>query len=72
MVAWLWLLLRSAEAGCEFVGVYYTTQDENGDPVNKFLQLAGNVIEDTGSLTDEQKKVKNHMIISIEKSNIHS
>ena len=47
-----------ADAGCEFVGVYYTTQDENGNPKTEFLQLAGNVIEDTGSLTDEQKKGK--------------
>ena len=47
-----------AESGCEFVGVYYTVQDENGDPVTKFLQRAGNEIEDTGNLTDEQKKDK--------------
>ena len=47
-----------ADAGCEFVGVYYTKQDENGTPKTVFLQLAGNVIEDTGSLTDEQKKGK--------------
>ena len=47
-----------AKAGCEFVGVYYTTQDENGKPKTVFLQLAGNEIEDTGSLTDEQKKGK--------------
>ena len=47
-----------ADAGCEFVGVYYTTQDENGNPQTVFLQLAGNVIEDTGSLTDEEKKDK--------------
>lgn len=47
-----------AEAGCEFVGVYYTTQDENGNPKTVFLQLAGKVIDDTGSLTDEQKKGK--------------
>ena len=47
-----------AGAGCEFVGVYYTNQDENGNPKTVFLQLAGNVIEDTGSLTDEQKKGK--------------
>lgn len=47
-----------ADAGCEFVGVNYTKQDENGDPKTVFLQLAGNVIEDTGSLTDEQKKGK--------------
>ena len=47
-----------ADAGCEFVGVYYTTQDENGNPKTVFLQLAGKVIEDTGSLTDEEKKGK--------------
>ena len=47
-----------AEAGCEFVGLYYTTQGEKGNSVTQFLQLAGNVIEDTGSLTDEQKKGK--------------
>ena len=47
-----------ADAGCEFVGVYYTTQDENGNPKTEFLQLVGNEIEDTGSLTDEQKKGK--------------
>ena len=47
-----------ADAGCEFVGVYYTTQDENGNPHTVFLQLAGHEIEDTGSLTDEQKKGK--------------
>lgn len=47
-----------ADAGCEFVGVSYTTQYENGDPKTVFLQLAGTVIEDTGSLTDEEKKGK--------------
>lgn len=47
-----------AEAGCEFVGIYYTRQDEEGNPVTEFLQLSGNEIEDTGSLTDEQKKGK--------------
>ena len=47
-----------ADNGCEFVGVYYTTQDENGNPVTQFLQLAGNEIADTGSLTDEEKKGK--------------
>lgn len=47
-----------ADAGCEFVGVYYTTQDENGNPKTEFLKLAGNEIEDTGSLTGEQKKGK--------------
>ena len=47
-----------ADARCEFVGLYYTKQDENGNPKTVFLQLAGNEIEDTGSLTDEQKKGK--------------
>lgn len=47
-----------AAAGCEFVGVYYTTQGENGKPVTKFLKLAGNEIEDSKDLTDEQKKEK--------------
>ena len=47
-----------ADAGCEFVGVYYTKQDENGNPKTEFLKLAGNEIEDTGSLTDEEKKGK--------------
>ncbi|MGN0470147.1 MAG: SpaA isopeptide-forming pilin-related protein [Acutalibacteraceae bacterium] len=44
--------------GCEFVGMYYTKQDENGNPVTEFLVLAGNETEDTGSLTDEEKKGK--------------
>lgn len=47
-----------ADAGCEFVGVYYTTQDENGNSKTVFLKLAENEIKDTGSLTDEQKKGK--------------
>lgn len=47
-----------ADNGCEFVGLYYTTQDTNGKPVTKLLQKAGNEIEDNGSLTDEQKKRK--------------
>ena len=47
-----------ADAGCEFVGVYYTKQDENGNPKTVFLQKAGNVIADTGSLSEEQKKGK--------------
>ena len=45
-----------ADAGCEFVGVYYTKQDENGNPKTVFLQKAGNVIKDTGNLSEEQKK----------------
>ena len=47
-----------ADAGCEFVGVYYTKQDANGNPKTEFLRLAGNEIVDTGSLKDEQKKGK--------------
>lgn len=47
-----------AEDGCEFVGLYYTVQDENGNPDTEFLQLAGNEIIDDGNLTDEQKKGK--------------
>ena len=47
-----------AEEGCEFVGVYYTKQDGDGNPVTSFLKLAGNEIVDTGSLTDEEKSEK--------------
>ncbi|MGN0629806.1 MAG: InlB B-repeat-containing protein, partial [Ruminococcus sp.] len=47
-----------ADDGCEFVGTYYTKQDENGNPKTEFLKLADNEIEDTGSLTDEEKKGK--------------
>ena len=47
-----------ADDGCEFVGVYHTEQNEKGNPVTEFLKLAGNEIEDTGSLTDEQKAGK--------------
>lgn len=44
--------------GCEFVGVYHTEHDENGNPITEFLKLAGNVIDDTGSLTEEEKANK--------------
>lgn len=47
-----------ADDGCEFVGVYHTKLDENGDPVTVFVKLAGNVIDDTGSLTNEEKAGK--------------
>ncbi|MGN1090681.1 MAG: hypothetical protein ACI4Q6_09810, partial [Huintestinicola sp.] len=45
-------------AGCEFVGLYYTKQDIGGNLTTVFLQIAGNEIEDTGSLTDEEKSGK--------------
>lgn len=47
-----------AEDGCEFVGVYYTKQDENGNPVTEFLQKYGNEIEYREDLTDAEKKGK--------------
>ena len=47
-----------ADDGCEFVGVYHTDLDENGNSKTEFLKLAGNAIEDTGSLTDEEKAGK--------------
>lgn len=49
---------EDAEDGCQFVGVYYTKQDDYGNPISEFIKLAGNEIEDTGSLTDEEKKGK--------------
>ena len=53
-------IVKKADAndGCEFVGLYYTVQDENGNPVTKFLQKTGNEIEDTGSSTEGDKKKK--------------
>ncbi len=47
-----------ASDGCEFVGVYHTDLDENGNSKTEFLKLAGNVIDDTGSLTEEEKAGK--------------
>lgn len=47
-----------ASDGCEFVGVYHTNLDENGNSKTEFLKLARNVIDDTGSLTEEQKANK--------------
>lgn len=49
---------EDADDGCEFVGVYHTDLDENGNSKTEFLKLAGNVIEDTGSLTDKEKEGK--------------
>ena len=49
---------EDADDGCEFVGVYHTDLDENGKSKTEFLKLAGNAIEDTGSLTEEEKAHK--------------
>ncbi|MDD6237033.1 MAG: prealbumin-like fold domain-containing protein [Clostridiales bacterium] len=49
---------KDAEDGCQFVGVDYTRQDDNGNPVSEFIKVVGNEIEDTGSLTEEDKKGK--------------
>lgn len=38
-----------ADARCEFVGVYYTTQGENGNSVTKFLKLDQTWIKSTNS-----------------------
>ena len=46
-----------ADAGCEFVGLYYTKQD-GANATTVFLQTSGNVIDDTGSLTEEAKRGK--------------
>lgn len=44
--------------GCQFIGIYRTTTDDAGNPVTEFIKTSGNEIEDTGSLTDEEKKGK--------------
>lgn len=44
--------------GCQFIGIYQTKTDDEGNPVTEFIKTSGNVIEDTGSLTDEEKKGK--------------
>lgn len=46
-----------ADAGCKFVGLYYTKQD-GANATTVFLQTSGNVIDDTGSLTEEEKQGK--------------
>ena len=53
-------IVKQADAveGCEFIGMYYSTQDADGNPVTAFLRLEGNVIEDNGELTDEDKAGK--------------
>lgn len=49
---------EDVDSGCEFVGLYHSTIDTEGNPVTEFLQLSGNVIDYDESLTDEQKKGK--------------
>lgn len=49
---------QDAADGCQFVGVHLTYLDDNGIPVFDFISLVGNEIEDTGSLTEEEKKGK--------------
>ena len=53
-------VVKSADAvqGCEFVGLYYTKQDAEGNPVTVFLQKAGNEVEDNGHLSDAEKNGK--------------
>ena len=45
---------------CEFSGFYYTKQNEDGTPTTVFIPKidSQNVIEDTGSLTEEEKAGK--------------
>ncbi|MGN0435568.1 MAG: InlB B-repeat-containing protein, partial [Wujia sp.] len=47
-----------ADEGCEFVGLYYTKQDEAGNLVTNFLQKAGNEIEYRDDLTESEKQGK--------------
>ena len=53
---------NDADDGCQFVGVYRTKQNDSGEPVLEFINVreggGGNVIDDTGSLTDDQKSGK--------------
>jgi len=44
--------------GCQFIGIDRTTIDDEGNPVSEFIKTSGNTIEDTGSLTDEEKRGK--------------
>lgn len=47
-----------ADDGCQFIGFSHTRLDDAGNPVYDFCKVAGNEIEDNGSLTDEEKKGK--------------
>jgi hypothetical protein len=42
-----------ADDGCQFIGFSHTKLDDAGNPVYDFCKVAGNEIEDNGSLTDE-------------------
>lgn len=48
------------KADCEFSGFFYTKQNEDGTPTTVFIPRidSQNVIEDTGSLTEEDKSGK--------------
>lgn len=46
------------EQGCEFVGTYYTKQDDDGNPVVEMLKLSGNCIDYSDDLTEADKKGK--------------
>lgn len=47
-----------ADDGCQFIGFSHTKLNDAGNPVYDFCKVAGNEIEDNGSLTDEEKKGK--------------
>ena len=49
---------QNSDDGCDFIGAYYTKVDENGNSVVQFMNLADNVVEDDGTLTEEQKAGK--------------
>ena len=51
---------EDSEDGCEFVGLYYTKQNDDGNAETVFLKTSGNIIDETdaGKLTDEEKKEK--------------
>lgn len=53
-------VIKASDAadGCQFVGAYHTYLNDEGHPVFAFISLAGNEIEDNGSLTEEEKKGK--------------
>ena len=52
------IVKKADEESCDFVGVYYTGQDDKGKPKTEFLKKADNVIDYSKDLTEEQKKGK--------------